>query len=402
MTSELWGELDADVEAEPRAPVWIDDVRLDDVSIDLDRVLASVVIRHGRDSVDGPVQATTASLGLRALSRSELKAWEIGARLEIFDTTGAELFTGSITDDAIGDDSPLVDAVLTIVAVSTLSLAGRRPVRGHAWPAEGWGARAARILAEADLAGIVQAPAPDVPLAATPPDEPNIDDPSTGTWATSDALAALTELLIDVDGTVFELGDGTIVVQALAARSGLYPPLELDPAIVLYSPAWEMTDAIRNRIVLGYGYGAGSVTVDEASSQARYDLRWTGDFTTGLADRATADAQALTKLNRLAWPRWSLGAVTLLEPQALAVGQLVELLELPASAPFGSWAAVVEGWVDTIEGPDWTQDLVLSDPQDSGLALPWADLPPELLWADVDPACRWSDAYNLDNLIPGG
>ena len=198
--------------------------------------------------------------------------------------------------------------MLTIVAVSTLSAAGRRPVRGHAWPAEGWGARAARILAEAGLAGDVQAPAPDVPLAAPPPDEPNIDDPSTGTWSTTDALSALGEILTDVDGIAFELGDGTIVVQALAARAGLYPALALDPAIVLYSPAWEQTDDVRNRIVLGYGYGAGSVTVDEASSQARYDLRWTGDFQTGLGDAATAEAQALTKLNRLAWPRWSLSA----------------------------------------------------------------------------------------------
>ena len=94
--------------------------------------------------------------------------------------------------------------------------------------------------------------------------------------------------------------------------------------------------------------------------------------------------------------------MTLLEPQPLAIGQLVELFELPASAPFGEWAAVVEGWVDTIEGPDWTQDLILSDPQDSGLALPWADLPPALTWAEIDPACRWSDAYNLDNLTLGG
>jgi hypothetical protein len=390
-----------ELEAEPRAPDYIGSIRVggaNGVWAAFEHVLASVVIRHGRDSVDGSIEASTASLGLRELPRADLKLWAVGAMLEIWDTSSAKLFTGTITDNALADD-PTSDAVLSIVAVSTLEKAGRRQVRGHAWPAEGWGARAARILSEAGLAGTVQAPTPDVPLAATPP-----DDPEAGTWSQTDALSALGEILNDIDGTAFELGDGTIVVQALAARAGLYPMLSLDPSIVVYSPEWEQTLDVRNRIVLGYGYGAdvggGSVTVDDPDSQRQYDLRWTGEFTTGLADAATANHQALAKLDRLAWPRWSLGAVTLLEPQALAIGQLVELVELPASAPFAAWNATVEGWVDTIEGPDWTQDLVLADPQDSGLSLPWLDVPAGLPWSAVDPACRWADAYNLGNLIP--
>jgi len=402
-------ELELELEVEPRAPDYIGQIRVGGPQgfwAAFDHVLASVSIRHGRDTVDGPVQASTCTLGLRALPRSDLKIWEVGTMLEIWDSSNAKLFTGTITDNALAEDDPLTDAVLSIVAVSTLEQAGSRQVRGHAWPAEGWGARAARILSEAGLTGTVQAPTPDVPLAAPPPDEPNVDDPSTGTWAATDALSALGDILNDVDGTVFELGDGTIVVQALSGRAGLYPMLTLDPAIVLYSPEWEMTLDVKNRIVLGWGYGAdaggGSVTVNDPDSQTRYGLRWTGEFTTGLADATTAGHQALEKLDRLAWPRWSLGAVTVLEPQALAIGQLVQLTELPAAAPFASWNAVVEGWVDTIEGPDWTQDLVLADPQDSGLALPWLDVPASLLWQDVAPACRWSDAYNLGNLIPEG
>jgi len=159
---------------------------------------------------------------------------------------------------------------------------------------------------------------------------------------------------------------------------------------------------VKNRIVLGYGYGAGSVTVDDSVSQGLYGIRWTGLFDSGIANQAAALERASQWLGRLAYPKWALPGVTLLEPQSLEVGQVVEFTDLPDSAPYPAWRAVVEGWTDTIDGPDWTQELVLSDPQLSGLAPAWQELPPTLIWSAVDPACRWRDAYFLDNLIPGG
>jgi len=388
-----------ELEAEPRAPLWIGAVRITDPAgdpylIDLGYVLASVSIRHGKDSVDGGVQAATATLAFRAIPRAELKLWTVGSTLTVDDTASRRLFTGTITDSTVTDDDPRTDAVLTVIATSTLELAGRRQVAGHAWPAEGWGARVARILSEANLTGSVQAPSPDVPIAATKPEE------GSTTYASMDALQALNAALDDVAGTAFELGDGSIVVQAYEGRQGRYPLLTLDPSLVLFSPDWHQVLDVKNRIVMGYGYGAGSVTVDEPDSQARYGLRWTGLFDSGLADAATANSRALDWLDRNAWPRWELSSVTLLAPQALNVGQLVELTELPASAPFAAWNAVIEGWTDTLEGPDWTQEVVLSDPIESGLALPWQDVPPTIRWTDVVPTCRWADAYNLANFVP--
>jgi len=384
------------VEAEPRAPLWIGAVRLGGFLIDLGYVLASVTIRHGRDAVDGPIQAATASLAFRAIPRSELKLWTVGTSLTVDDSNGRRLFTGTLSDTTLRDDAAALDAVFSVVAVSTLSLAGLRQVGGHAWPAELWGARVARILQEANIAGTVQAPSPDVPIAATKA------DPDSGGYASSDALTALNDALVDVEGTAFELGDGSVVVQAFEGRRDRYPYLTIDPSLVLFSPDWAQTLDVKNRIVLGYGYGDGSVTVDEPASQQAYGLRWTGAFDSGLADAGAANARALKWLDRNAWPRWALSSVTLLDPLDLNVGQLVALVNLPDSAPFSDWNAVIEGWVDVLEGPDWTQEVLLSDPIESGLGLPWQDVPSTLTWSTVDPACKWADAYNLGNLIPGG
>jgi hypothetical protein len=393
--SDVWGELELEPQA---APAYIGSVVLNDVEQDLDRVLASVSIRHGRDDVDGPIQSSTATLRLRGLPRRQLDDWTVGGELVVSDTDGDPIFTGRLSDASLIDDDPRVEARLEVIAASSLAAAGRRPVAGHAWPAEPWGDRMARILAEAELAGVVQAPTPDVPLAATVP-----SDPETGYFDTVDARAALEADRQAVGATAFDRGDGSIVVQAFDARGGLYPPLELDPALVLYAPAWAQSLDVANRIVLGYGYGAGSVTVDDLASQAKpWGVRWTGLFETGLADEATARERALIWLNRITAPRWRLPGLTLLERHPLEVGLVLELLNLPPTAPLGSWTPIVEGWTDTVEGPDWTQDVILSDPIYSGLALPWQDLPPELRWLLVDPACTWADADVLDNLIGGG
>jgi hypothetical protein len=383
-----------DVEPLP-APAYVGEVLVGGVPVDLDRVLASVTIRHGRDDVDGPIQSSTATLRLRNLDRSELPTYVAGGELVVKDVAGGLLFTGEISDANLTHDDPQAEAILEVIAVSTLASSGDRPVRGHAWPAEPWAARVQRILDEAGLVGVVQAPALDVPLAATKP-----DDPETGAYASSSALDALDLVRQDVGATAFDAPDGSLVVQAFDARKGLFDPLPIAPELVLFSPAWSQTLDVANRVVLGYGYGDGSVTVDEPVSQDRFGVHWTGLFETGLADAATAQSRAALWLDRVAWPRWKLPGVTLLEPHPLAIGQLVQLSGLPASAPFEAWGAVVEGWADVIEGADWTQEVVLSDPIFSGMALAWAELPADLTWLEVDPACPWREAYLLDNLVP--
>jgi hypothetical protein len=236
------------------------------------------------------------------------------------------------------------------------------------------------------------------------------DVPATGDWQRIEVKAAR---LTAPDRTGAGIYMGTTVglpvgeqinfddVLAVEGDPAPLEPLAIDPAVVLYSPAWSQTLDVANRIVLGYGYGAGSVTVDDPVSQSRFGVRMTGLFDSGLADQATAQSRALAWLERVAYPRWKLPGLTLLEPHDLKIGQMLELSELPASAPFPSWSPVVEGWTDLFEGPDWTQTVILSDPVLSGLGLAWQDVPPELAWAEVDPACLWRDAYLLANLTPG-
>ena len=249
-------------------------------------------------------------------------------------------------------------------------------------------------MAEAGIDGRVLAPAPDVPLAATVP-----VDPDTGAYQSMDALTALTADPGAVGHTCYDDALGQLVIQAFDARAGL-AVLELDPADVLYSPQWNQTLDVVNRVVLGYGYGAGTVTVDEPVSQSRYGIRWTGLFDSGLADAQTANARAAVWLDRLAYPRWQMPELTLLKRYPLDIGVRLRLTELPASAPLAAWTPIVEGWVDTIEGELWTQDVTVSDPIFSSLALRWQDVTAGLAWQDVNPACRWTDAVILENLTP--
>jgi len=385
-----------ELEAEPRASNSIAAIKVGGVDVDLDRVLASLSIRHGRDDVDGPIQASTATLSLRNLDRSELDVWEVGRELRIDDANNPPLFAGVVSDRAIADDDPR-EWRLNVIATGGLAVAGRRSVGGHAWPAEAWGARVTRIMTEAGLASrlTVQAPSPDYPIAATVP-----TDPDTGYFESYAALDALDLARADIGATVFDDGD-RIMIQAFDARRDLYPVLPLDPAVVLYSPPWGQTLDVANRIVLGYGYGAGTITVDDPVSQTMFGVRWTGLFDSGLADSATATDRARAWLERVAYPRWKLPGLTLLDPADLHIGQMLELTELPPSAPFATWNPVVEGWEDVIEGPHWNQNVVLSDPVLSGLGLAWDELPATLLWSGVDPSCLWRDAYYLGNLEPG-
>jgi hypothetical protein len=390
-------ELELELEERATPAVWVVSIEVAGVPVDLDRVFSSLSVRHGRDDIDGPIQATTATLILREIDRGELDRFEPGFDVLIESTftatNGRPLFLGVITDATLVDEDP-DEPRLELIATGPLAIAGRRSVAGHAWPAEPWAARAARILTEAELAGVVQAPVPDVAIAATVP-----TDPETGYFETMSALDALELSRQDVGATVFD-DAGRIVVQAFDARRELFPVLTVDPALVLYAPAWSKTLDVANRIVLGFGYGAGTVTVDDPVSQDTFGIRWTGLFDSGLADQPTAHDRALTWLDRVSWPRWKLPNVVLLEPLDLSIGQMLELSELPPAAPFPSWAPVVEGWTDSIDGDAWTQSVVVSDPVLSGLGLAWEDVTPTLQWQGVDPACAWRDAYILSNLEP--
>ena len=371
----------------PGSP-YISRVTLDDVDLPLDRILAAVSIRTGRDGFDGPAQASTATVRLQSLTKSETGAFEIAATVRVFDTDAAPMFAGRITDVELADDDPRGGAVLTLIATGPLSRLGTRLVGFGGFPAELWGERVARILAEADVAGVAYPPDPDVPLAAFEGKPDGID-----------ALAALTDTCDDVGATMFDTADGLVAVQSFDARAELLVDV-VDPATVVWAPTWAKRFDIANRITLTYGYGAGAVTVEDQGSIDRFDVCEPPAIDTGLLDAATAHDRALLLLNRTSYPSWQMPSCELTIARRLAVGARLRIAPLPSSAPVHDWSPIVEGWVDAIEGSTWRQDVALSDPLLSGLALLWQDVPADAVWGAVPPSTRWRDATRQENLSP--
>jgi hypothetical protein len=333
-------------------------------------------------------------------------------------------FTGLVTDAALDDDE------LTVIGAGPLSTLSRYTIGAAPWPAERWHLRVLRAFEEAGVPELVALEFEsdwDPELAARGTvDEP--PDPVT-------LLDYLTLLADDLGAAIVDTPDGHVLIQELSARAqtatltwettppaiawedgactweeatsvGALDPsypvrdaLVVDPADVLYVPAWEQTLDLENETTLGYGDQL-AVTVDEPASIALYGPS-AGSLSTQLAQLEDATTRAQERVGRLAFPRWIITAAHLLRgyPE-LAIGQPVELSDFPPSSPFTAWRPILEGWTDTIDGDLWTTDLALSDPLLSGVVLLWMTTPPELAWTGVDPACDWKDATTLDALTP--
>jgi len=122
---------------EPRAPAWVASVTVDGAAIELDDVLASVSVRHGRDDVDGQAQASTATLTFRNVTPAILPTFEPGLELEVVATSGRSLFVGVITDETLLDDA--VRLAARAGAGETAVTLEIWPGMIHAWPL--WNAR---------------------------------------------------------------------------------------------------------------------------------------------------------------------------------------------------------------------------------------------------------------------
>lgn len=373
--------------------LWPDTVTIGGQTIALADVLAEVSIHHGRADVGDEPTATTCQLVLRDVDPGFVDSFEIGVELRVTAWDDVALasvprFTGRVTDATLDVDD------LTLIGTARLStLTGYRIGTGN-WPQETWSARMQRIFTEAGLASVLDfRPDPDFdpPLAAR--------DPATaGETTLGDYLSFLAPMLgaAVVDGL-----DGSIVVQAIAART-LDELIVVEPADVAYAPPWTMALPGGNVVTVRYqGDQGASVTIRDEASVALYGERFSTLDTT-FVNQADAQQRASTRLQRGAYARWQMLQAPILRGLPLELGRPLLLSQMPTASPFDPWTPILEGWEDTISGPNWTMQLALSDPTYSGVTtLAWQDVPATgYAWNQVNPETAWREALVLDTLTP--
>jgi hypothetical protein len=370
---------------------WIVSVRLDGAELDLAGVLADVTIRHGRDSATAGPTPSSASLAIWPVDRSLTGPFRVGVRLEL-DAAGPAgrfpLFRGVVTDAEIDDPT------LSIEAAGYLASASRVELNLSTWVAERWSARCERILGSAPFGYSIE-PDPDFDPVLEVATNPGTQTILAGTYADSLAVA--------VGAAIVDSADGKIVLQALGSRrSRPHTMHELDPAKVAYAPKWAQPLDVVNWVTVQFGQDQSQAMLVrfDGASQGRYGRRATELETTRIRSTADAETRAVQALARGAYPCWTMPGLVYLEPlPGLTVGDRVRVTDLPASAPWSSWAPVVEGWTHRIAGSEWTLDLTLSDPTLSGLAIAWVELPPDVRWNTVPPL-EWHEADELGEFYP--
>jgi hypothetical protein len=370
--------------------LWPDSIALGGVALELGDVLADVQIHHGRSGVFDSLTASTCQLVLRDVSHDFARDFQVGQLLtvEASDAGGPAVrrFTGYVSD------ARLEAAELTIIATGALSTLRSYKIGTVDWPSEPWSARIARMFSEAGLPVVLVAdPAFDPLLAAR-----------TAATAGPTTLGDYLDFLAPMIGAAIVDGlDGTIVVQALGARS-LDGAVELDPADVAYAPAWMMALPIGNVVTVRYQADQGaSVTVRDDASVNFYGREFAATIDTTFVNAADATARAQERLDRGAYSHWNILEAPVLRGVAeIAVGTAVVLEQMPEASPADPWVPIVEGWAETITRDDWRMELALSDPRLSGITpLPWEDAV-GYAWNTVNPATAWFEAQSIENLAP--
>ena len=385
----------------------IGSVQLNGAELELGEVFAELTIRHGRGSVDDGPMASTATLTLLNPARELVSAFHAGDTLDIYLEGGAPRFRGRVTDATVTDDG--LKAGLTITAASSLSWLSRRTVGNSDWPLESWYSRLLRVLEDAGI--LLTWPEVGGSWAAAGGDwvdygtagRATVDNLDDGPQIAARVSSGETfggylggEFRESEPATVANLPDGTVLVQQLTVRS-TKATVELEPALVLFPPAWDQADEVENSLTLEYDDGSGtpaSVSAENLSSIARFEIR-PNSVSSALALEAEASERAGLRVNRRGFPRWNAASVDLLELEpAITIGTPVRLHELPSWAPDSAYIGIVEGWEDLIApdghgGLSWVMRLALSDPVLSGgfgalwytTAKTWAQAPPAT-WAN--------------------
>jgi len=369
--------------------VWIHQIRVDGVTVGLEKWLSRAVIRHGRGAVHDEPTASTATLTLLDPPGSFTHELGVGAELEVDWTNEATTptilprFRGRITD------LELQDPELTIIATGRLATLKRDSVSTAGWTALPWSESVARLLEACDAGPYaVIAPNDWDPILEPPPEEEIAVN------------GYLTELGYAVGAAIYDEHDGTIVVDALGSRDEGRVVIALAPANVRHSPTWTQELSITNRVTVIYGATREtSVTVSDAESVAQYGPRRL-ELTTTLQNEDDARRRATERLERGAWPRWQLQPIQLLAAtiDPFRIGRRVSLTQLPPSAPYPSFRPVLEGWADIIDGPTWAMELWCSDPLASGFMARWQDAGDTTDWDDLAADLQWQDVTSPEQI----
>lgn len=405
--------------------MWITRIAVAGADLDLDTVLAEVVIRHGRTEFDAGPTSSSAQVTLRGVTHSYANAFRVGVAL-VIEADSKTRFTGTISDATLDDDE------LTVIGMGPLASLFRYTVGGPSstWPAEPWHARVQRVFTEAGIPSLVQL-------------QYRLDwDPTVIAHTATDPPVKLDDylkVLADTIGAaICDTPDGHVLVQELSVRQRLtpltwqttpgtiawnatdptcsweqaitlhalaptypdpLPPVTVDPADVFYVPPWQQSLALENSTTVEYGSPRVSVLYEDSASIGLYG-RIPGSVSTELANTADANQRAYDRATRRGYPRWFMDSAPLLRGYELALGQVVELSGFPTSSPYSAWNPCLEGWTDTIRGDAWTCELALSHPLLSGVVLTWITTPATIAWNEVDPACSWSQALTVGDLNP--
>lgn len=372
--------------------LWPDAIRLAGTPVPLDDVRADVQIHHGRQDVaDDPV-ASTCQVVLAGVSPEFVASFRVGVLLEVSVRDGAAApaprFTGTVTDARLDVDE------LTIIATGRLARLRSYVIGLNPWPVEPWSDRLRRLFAEAgvsDLLDLRPDPSFDPPLAAR-------DPVTAGPTTLGDYLAFLAPM---VGAAIADGLDGSILVQAIGSRS-IDNARQLDPADVLYAPAWVMALPGGNIVTVRYtGDQSQSVTLRDEASIGLYGER-PSTLDTTFVDAADATTRARSRLDRLAYAQWAMLEAPIVRGLELELGAPVLLSSMPASSPYDPWTPIVEGWSETIAGDVWTMQLALSDPRLSGITpLAWIDVPAAgYPWNTVPATTAWYEAQSLESITP--
>lgn len=370
-------------------------ITLDGVALPLAEVLADVVIRHGRTGYYDAPSTSTAQITCIDVARSFSAGIKMGAKLVVTCDAGAgplPRFTGRVTDATLdrGD--------LTIVACGKLSEMSGYYVAPATYSKQTWTEQLKTVFQNAQTGNSRGS----FPLDIRTPKTNPLMAPVVSVVSEEPNFAQFVETLLGWMGAAMaDMPDGKILIQPASARTTANA-VNIPPEEVLYTPQWHQTLP-----------GANRVRIDAADrldfpSENQFGERFVEyDTTIDVSDVNDAYYLRDEMLGRQAWPEWVIESAVLLFGRVLEIGQPVRMSGFSASAPHGTWVAIVEGWTDRItsDGGDfvWTMELALSDPKLSGIGeqpITWNDTPSDLTWANANQTTAWNDALTVDDLYP--
>jgi hypothetical protein len=328
--------------------VWVTSIAIDGVELDLDKVLADVVVRHGRNGVDEPPASSTVQLTLRNVTRDHTSTFQVGVPVVV----------------RVGEPGARARARAAAPRASTGVLTGCDPASG---PLEGGTAHVYGDLAAIDPYTYVLEP--------------------DGVWGPLTKLSATeAEVTLPAHAAgVCQIGVFDVNYAVIGTTDYTY---ELPPAPELDPPRFtgRITDASLDDDLLTV-IGAGTL-----STLGHYWIGgdpWPAERWSERVARAFSEA-GLAELVHLTYdPEW--------DPQLIARGSVDEPPDVVSLLDYlGELAgAVGAAVVDLPDGRVLVQE-VAARAQTSGSA--WNQVPDTIAWIDVDPALTWS---NASDAVPG-